>query len=211
MSEQEPSLHNAYALKTPEDSIRLYADWAKSYDEQFAEASGYVLPEVTAKEFLSGGGRGPVLDVGAGTGLLGVLLNAAGVRVLDATDISQEMLEQASRKDVYRDTIQADLTVGVPAPADSYAGIVSSGTFTHGHVGPEVIPGLLRIARRDALFALSINAAHYHAHGFAALFDDLQAQGQIKRFSRPEHRIYGPNNQGLNKDDTAFIAVFRKA
>ena len=138
MSEQEPSLHNAYALKTPEDSIRLYADWAKSYDEQFAEASGYVLPEVTAKEFLSGGGRGPVLDVGAGTGLLGVLLNAAGVRVLDATDISQEMLEQASRKDVYRDTIQADLTVGVSVPADSYAGIVSSGTFTHGHVGPAI-------------------------------------------------------------------------
>ena len=28
----EPNVHQAYALETPEDSKRLYASWASTYD-----------------------------------------------------------------------------------------------------------------------------------------------------------------------------------
>ncbi|MGR3616883.1 MAG: class I SAM-dependent DNA methyltransferase [Paracoccaceae bacterium] len=210
MGEQDTNLDNAYALETPDDSKKLYADWADTYDQEFAEASGYVLPQATAFEFLNAGGRGPVLDVGAGTGLLGMLLNKGGIRVIDATDISAEMLQVALKKDVYRDAIEADLTLGIPAPENSYAGVVSSGTFTHGHVGPEVIPALLRVARRDALFSLSINAEHFESHGFAAMFATLQTHGSIRHLKLPEHRIYSAGSTGAHKDDTAFIALFRK-
>lgn len=210
MSELKPSLDSAYSLRTPEDSRKLYADWASSYDEGFAQDSDYCLPQVTADVFAEAGGRGPVLDVGAGTGLLGAILSNRGYKVIDATDISAEMLQVASKKDVYRDTIVADLTLGIPAPEGSYSGVVSSGTFTHGHVGPEAIEGLLRVARRDALFALSINAAHFESHGFSRTFDDLLARGLIKRLSLPERKIYGPAHTGPHKDDAAFIALFRK-
>lgn len=210
MTRSKPDLDTAYALQSPGDSKRLYADWAETYDQDFAEDQKYLLPEITARAFVGAGGRGPVLDVGAGTGLCGQWLSQLGVRVLDATDISAEMLELASRKDVYRDCIEADLTEGIPMPQGSYTGVVSSGTFTHGHVGPDVLPHLLRVARRDALFALSINAQHYGAQGFATTFDQLIADGKIRDLSLPEHRIYGEGATGEHKDDTALIALFRK-
>ncbi len=158
MRDQKPDLSSAYALSSPEDSKRLYADWANTYDQSFAKDSRYQLHLLTARAFVQAGGRGPVLDAGAGTGLCGAELAALGTGPIDATDISPDMLAQALRKDVYRDVIEADLLEGLPVPPGSYAGVVSSGTFTCGHVGPEALPALLRAARPGAQFALSINA-----------------------------------------------------
>lgn len=44
MAEKPDKLDDAYALKTPEDSRRLYADWAASYDAEFAEAPATGCP-----------------------------------------------------------------------------------------------------------------------------------------------------------------------
>ena len=209
MSNQTPDLHAAYALKSPEDNKRLYAEWAGGYDDSFAALKDYHLHIHTARAFVSAGGQGPVLDVGAGTGLCGGILAGLGVGPIDATDISAEMLDQAMRKDIYRDAIIADLNGGLPVPRDSYAGIVSSGTFTHGHLGPEVLPALLRVARPGAQFALSINAKHFEAMGFADAFRHLQ-DGQISNFSLPEVRIYGELAAGPNSNDLALIALFEK-
>lgn len=209
MSDKPPNLHAAYALKSPEDNKRLYAEWAGDYDDSFAALEDYQLHIHTARAFVRAGGQGPVLDVGAGTGLCGSILAGLGVGPIDATDISAEMLDQAKRKDIYRDTIEADLNDGLPVPRESYAGVVSSGTFTHGHLGPEVLPALLRVARPGAQFALSINAKHFEAMGFAAALRNLE-QDQIGNLSLPEVRIYGELAAGPNKDDLARIALFEK-
>ncbi|WP_170382506.1 class I SAM-dependent DNA methyltransferase [Ruegeria atlantica] len=209
MSNKTPNLHTAYKLESPEEHKQLYAEWAGDYDESFATREDYQLHIHTARAFVAAGGQGPVLDVGAGTGLCGAVLARLGVGPIDATDISPEMLDQAMRKDIYRDAIEADLNQGIPVPADSYAGIVSSGTFTHGHLGPEALPSLLRIARPGAQFALSINAQHYEKLGFAETLHRL-AQGEIRNLALPEVRIYGDLASGPNKDDTALIALFER-
>lgn len=209
MSDKPPNLRAAYALKSPEDNKRLYAEWAGDYDDSFAALEDYQLHIHTARAFVGAGGQGPVLDVGAGTGLCGAILAGLGVGPIDATDISAEMLDQAMRKDIYRDAIEANLNQGLPVPRDSYAGIVSSGTFTHGHLGPEVLPALLRVARPGAQLALSINAKHFEAKGFADAFGQLE-QGQISNLSLPEVRIYGELAAGPNSDDIAVIALFEK-
>jgi len=206
----KPDLNAAYALKTPEDSRRLYAEWAGDYDASFAAREDYQLHIHTARAFVMAGGQGPVLDVGAGTGLCGAVLADLGVGPIDATDISAEMLDQAMRKDIYRDAIEADLNEGIPAPPDSYAGIVSSGTFTTGHVGPGAIDALLRIARRGAQFTLSINEHHYDTQRFAARFEALLREGRIIHLTLRRVRIYGDMAVGENKDDTALIALFEK-
>lgn len=210
MSDTKPDLHAAYALKSPEDHKRLYAEWAGDYDEGFAALEDYQLHINTARAFVGAGGQGPVLDVGAGTGLCGAVLGGLGVGPIDATDISAEMLDQAMRKDIYRDAIEANLNQGIPVPPDTYAGIVSSGTFTHGHLGPEALTALLRVARPGAQFALSINASHFDAQGFAATLGKLE-QGQIENLTLTETRIYGDLAAGPNKDDTAVIALFEKS
>ncbi len=209
MSKKAPDLHKAYALETPDDHKRLYAEWAGDYDDSFAAREDYQLHILTARAFVGAGGQGPVLDVGAGTGLCGKVLADLGVGPIDATDISSEMLEQAMRKDIYRDAIEADLNDGIPVPRESYSGIVSSGTFTHGHVGPEVIPALLRVARHGAQFALSINAKHFEVQGFSDALRALDGD-RINNLSLPEVRIYGDLAAGENKDDTAFVALFEK-
>ena len=210
MSDKTPNLHSAYALNTPEDSKRLYAEWAGNYDESFAALEDYQLHIHTARAFVSAGGQGPVLDVGAGTGLCGAVLAGLGVGPIDATDISAEMLDQAMRKDIYRDAIEADLNLGVPVPRESYSGVVSSGTFTHGHLGPEVLPALLRVARPGAQFSLSINAKHYASLGFADALRQLE-QDRIEHLTLSEVRIYGDLAAGPNKDDTALIALFERS
>lgn len=210
MTEKTPDVSDAYALDTPKAARQLYAGWAKSYDDSFANARGYLLPDLTARAFAEAGGCGPVLDVGAGTGLCGVALSGLGIAPVDATDISPDMLAQALRKDVYRDVIEADLNAGIPVPRQSYAGVVSSGTFTHGHLGPEVLPAILRVARSDAWFALSVNAAHYEEGGFSTAFDRLLRGQWITNLSLPEVRIYGEDAEGVHRNDTALIAVFQK-
>ncbi len=204
-----PDLDGAYALKTPEDSRKLYGDWAETYDETFAKASGYQMPEAVAEAFARAGGAGPVLDVGAGTGLVGVALQNLGVALIDGTDISAAMLAEAALKDCYENLFEGDLTAVLDVEDESYSGLVSAGTFTHGHVGPEAFDELLRVARPGATFALSINAEHFEARGFAAKFDALG--GQIKGLNLHETVIYSEARQDAHADDKALIAVFQKA
>lgn len=210
MSDMMPDVNAAYALETPEDHKRLYAEWAEDYDEGFAEQEYYQLHLHTACAYFRAGGQGPVLDAGAGTGLCGEALTDLGVGPVDAADISAEMLGQAMRKGIYRDAIEADLNRSIPVSSGKYSGVVSSGTFTIGHLGPEALPALLRVARPGALFAISINAEHFEAAGFSNALKTMEGS-QIRNLKLPEVRIYGRQAKGSNKDDTAYIALFKKA
>lgn len=207
-TEQNPNLDGAYALKTPEDSRKLYADWADTYDQTFAEAHDYCSPRLVAEAYRDVGGKGPVLDVGAGTGLCGEALADLGIGPVEATDISQEMLDVAEAKGIYTRLFTGDLTARLPVANGTYAGIISSGTFTNGHVGPQAFDELLRIARPGAQFALSINTEHYVAEGFEAKLAELS--DQITDLHLPVIRFYGEDATGEHKDDTGYVALFRK-
>lgn len=210
MDTPKQKLSDAYALTSPSDSRQFYGAWADSYDSEFAAGEGYTLPESVARAFSDAGGQGPILDVGAGTGLCGVALRRLGLEPVDATDISPAMLGRALHKDAYRDVIEADLTEGIPVPRGVYRGVVSSGTFTHGHLGPEVLPALLRTAAPGAPFALSVNARFFETAGFHQAFERLQNGQWIKDFSLEKVPIYGPAARGPHRNDTAFIALFQK-
>ena len=209
MSQDKLNTTAAYALQTPDDSRRLYADWADTYDDGFVTTQAYELHTHVAGAFVKAGGAGPVLDVGAGTGVCGVALSDLGITPLHATDISPEMLEVATSKQVYDISFVSDVTGPLPRPKTPYAGIVSSGTFTTGHVGPDALDNLLTIAAPGALFALSINARHFRSAGFEAKLANLS--GQIRNLSLPQVPIYGVGASGPHKDDIAVIALFHKA
>ena len=73
-------LDDAYSLKTPDDSKKLYKKWAKSYDNDFALNSNYLSPKKISNFFnsYSKNTDTPILDIGAGTGLVGELLYKTG-------------------------------------------------------------------------------------------------------------------------------------
>jgi predicted TPR repeat methyltransferase len=202
-------LDSAYALRSPDDNRRYYAGWATRYDADFAQAMAYRQPSLVADAFVAAGGRGPVLDVGAGTGLLGEALAAAGVGPVDGIDISPEMLEVARTKGCYRHLTVADLTQPLPPLAPPFAGMVSSGTFTHGHLGPEVLPPLIAVAAPGAVFALSIHEGVWEQHGFAAAFGTMSPL--ITGLSVTSAAIYATDAAGDHARDRSMIVTFRRA
>lgn len=210
MAQQKtPDVDAAYGLDGPEAAKRLYEGWAETYDTDFAAASGYRAPGVVAAAYAAAGGAGPVLDVGAGTGLVGEALATLGVGPVDATDLSPEMLEIARGKGVYRALIEADILQGLPVEPGRYAGMVSAGTFTHGHVGPEALDALLRAAAPGALFVLSVHEGVYAPAGFEAKLDALGEA--ITALSLTPERIYAEGSDSPHADDRMFLVAFRKA
>ncbi|KIC50175.1 hypothetical protein RA29_08715 [Tateyamaria sp. ANG-S1] len=205
---KDPSLDAAYALETPEDSKQLYASWADSYDSDFARISDYILPEAVARHFVNIGGFGPVLDVGAGTGLCGTALRARGIEDIDGTDISADMLKVAKTKGIYRTTRVENLFDGLATPHGPYQGAVSSGTFTNGHVGPNGIKPILAAVRSGGRVVISVNTKHYAAAGFEDIFAQLETE--IDDLTTTEAAIYGPSASGDHAKDTALLVAFRR-
>lgn len=204
-------LDGAYSLRTPEDNARYYDAWAARYDAEFADSHGYVYPQAVARAFAAAAGPqdAPVLDIGAGTGLVGLALRAAGVAApVDGLDISPGMLALAAAKGACRATIEADLTAALPIADAVYGGLVSSGTFTHGHVGPVCLPELLRVARPGALWVLGIHAGVFDTAGFGSAFASLVAEGCITPVDFRRVAIYAGAAHD-HAEDRALVAVFR--
>ncbi|WP_323770535.1 class I SAM-dependent methyltransferase [Antarctobacter sp.] len=206
--QDDPDLETAYGLETPDDNRRLYAQWAATYDVEFAVDMDYMLPLHVAEAYAAAGGQGPVIDLGAGTGLLGAALNSCRVGPVEATDLSQEMLDVAAKKGLYGRLFTGDLLDRLPVDDGAYAGAVSSGTFTHGHVGPEALDEVLRVVRPGGIVALSINAEHWAAKGFAARFDALGPR--VSDLSLREVRIYGPESTGPHAKDLSQVVTFTR-
>ncbi|MFQ3301701.1 MAG: putative TPR repeat methyltransferase [Planktomarina sp.] len=209
---KKPELDTAYSLKSPEDNKRLYAKWAQTYDHEFADHMGYALPARVADTFVSvvGSGEiGRVLDVGAGTGLVGQRLAAHGLVRIDALDISVEMLTVAASKGCYNAMIEGDLMGCLPIAADTYDFIISAGTFTHGHVDAAALDELLRITKPGALFCLSINSAYFVPAGFEGAFEGLA--GRIQNLELRPVQFYLEEVSGPHAKDHGVIALFRKS
>ena len=208
MSEQNETkkhinLQKAYNLSSPEDNVDFYRSWAEDYDTDFAGVMDYILPYQVATQFIKLNGKGPVLDVGAGTGLLGIEISKLSKIEMHATDISEEMLLVAEKKGIYSKSIVGDLTKGLPILDNTYNGIVSSGTFTHGHVGPEALFEITRILSKGGLAVLSVNSEHWHSLGFDDVLEMLKETGLVANVT--EVRIYGDKCESDTKDDTAYL------
>ncbi|MFN6978469.1 MAG: class I SAM-dependent DNA methyltransferase [Gemmobacter sp.] len=205
----DDDLDGAYALDGPAAVRAYYADWAARYDGGFAAAHGYALPAAVAAAYAAAGGTGPVLDVGAGTGLLAEALVRQGVGPVDGVDLSPEMLAQAAAKGVYRTLVEGDVTRPLPLADGQYAGVVSSGTFTAGHVGPAAIPVLMRLAAPGALFCLSVHERVWDSRGFPAAFAALGRA--IADFEARAVPVYAGQAAGAHAADRAHLVRFRKA
>jgi predicted TPR repeat methyltransferase len=156
-SHDNDHLDAVYAAKGPADIARLYDAWAGSYDADMAKA-GYRHPAIAtallARHLPKG--AAPVLDAGAGTGLVGEWLGILGYPEVEALDISEGMLAVARAKGVYRALHVGVLGGDLPFPQGHFAGLVCAGVLTTGHVGAEALPGLLAVTRPGGVLALTV-------------------------------------------------------
>lgn len=201
-------LDRAYDIAGPDDARRLYGAWAETYDDHFGAGWGYVAPREIARLFRDEmePGHQPVLDAGAGTGLLAE--NLPGIEI-DAVDITPEMLAKAEAKGLYRSRILADLTRPLDIADQSYGGVISCGTFTHGHVGPECLDELLRITRPGALFCCGTIAPVLDGAGFGSALARLVARDLISPVRFREIEIYEGADHS-HADDRGLVILFNK-
>jgi SAM-dependent methyltransferase len=185
-------VRRARSISSVEQAAALYAEWAPTYDADVFGELGFTGSARIA-ELLVGfmpDPTLPVIDLGCGTGAVGRRLRQLGVTVVDGVDLSPEMLAVAAGSCAYRRLTVADLHGLDDQPSATYGASVSAGTFTTGHVGPEVVPRLLDLLRPDGIVAWVIALAVWprfeHVLATSELVVLHQSVEAIRRDGPPE-------------------------
>ena len=209
-SKGQSLLENAYKLATPDDNKIYYDEFASSYDAEFANALGWHYPKAIAAIYLNQATKQdlPIADIGCGIGLVAEALQCSAEDI-DGIDISEEMLNRAKEKGLYRSTIKADLTARPETIMNCYGAVISAGTFTSGHLGSEQLEPLLDIARTGALFVIGVNKVFFVKAGFEPVIQNMRARGAISDLSMVEIPMY--DHAGHDHSlDKAYALCFRK-
>ena len=206
MVQEESSafLHKVYTAKNNRDLKKAYDQWAEKYDAHVT-AFGYKIPAVAAGLF----GKyvtpetTPILDAGAGTGLMGSILDALGYRGQIGIDISAGMLNKANERDVYKNLHQMVLGEKLDFPSNHFGACQSIGVFTAGHAPASAFDELVRVLCSGGYIIFSLLEDVYiskrYKDKFAALENDgkWQLMEKTKKFpglplEDPDlfHRVY---------------------
>jgi len=176
MVSDNKTLDKVYTAQNHEDLMDAYKDWAADYDADTVGSFGYVAHIATAKalEKAMENRDCRILDAGCGTGLVGEVLQEMGYTNMDALDYSQEMLEEARTKKVYREHMQADLSKPLDIQDNAYDAIVCTGTFTYGHVDAKAFDELVRITKPEGVIVFTIRDGAYQDYGYRKRMIDLE-------------------------------------
>ncbi len=189
-------LGKVYGSGGADDLARLYDGWATTYDAEMARV-GYRHPTIALALLARHLPRGaqPVLDAGAGTGLLGEWLGIMGYSHVEALDLSAGMLAVAASKGCYAALHQAALGGPLPFSDGHFAGIVAAGVFSTGHVGAEGLDELIRICRPGGIIVLTVKNTLWEA-GFAARIAQLEGAGRVSRVEETAPYVSMPGEAG---------------
>lgn len=183
-----------YDAQAPEEVAALYDRWAGSYDAEMAQA-GYRHPAVVlallARHLPAG--AGPVLDAGCGTGALGAMLGILGFDPVEGLDLSEGMLAVAAKKGGYARLHRLALGGPLPFADAAFAGIVSAGVFTTGHVGPDGVDELIRATRQGGVLVLTVKTTLWDG-GFAAHLAGLS--DRVEEVARTAPYVSMPGEEG---------------
>ncbi len=115
------------------DIKSFYDEWSQSYEEEVTE-QGYATPKRCADALAASVDDldGPVLDFGCGTGISGEALAGAGFAEIDGCDISEQMLEAARKKNLYRRLWVSEEANPVAFPPGTYRHITAVGVISAG-------------------------------------------------------------------------------
>ncbi|XP_058961457.2 methyltransferase-like protein 27 [Pocillopora verrucosa] len=177
---------------SPNEVIRLFDEWAEQYDQIMQEPEYNVprpfvrhfdatvcnlFPDVDKKSF-------KVLDVAAGTGLLGLELNKLGYTYIDALDMSQEMLNRAKNKKVYTKLICTavnDQQINGIETAE-YDALTCSSAVCAGQVQPSAFSEMLMMVKSGGL--LCFNISFLEERNYIQKFKELEEAGRWRLLNK---------------------------
>lgn len=179
-------VHRVYHASNDKEVAAVYAEWAASYDTDMGSSSvDYVAPQVVAAALVENLDdlHTNFLDAGCGTGLAGLAVAArlgqrksssqAHTFTIDGVDLSDSMLEVASKTKIYRNLKQANLNEPLPSTDSSYDAVFCVGALTHGHIKAGAIGEFARVTRTNGVIAATVLEDIWDSGGYRAEVDRL--------------------------------------
>ncbi len=170
-------LRKAYTAKSREEVSGCYDAWAEDYETHMKNV-GYLHPAMVAALLARHvtAGAGPILDAGAGTGIMAEILTALGYPEVAGFDGSKRMLDAAASKDVYVELRHMYLGAALDYPDDRFAAVVSAGVFTQGHAPLSSLDELVRVTRAGGHLVFSVGPAYLDGP-FRKTREELEGKG----------------------------------
>ena len=189
-------VERVYASRSNEELAANYDAWAQTYEEDTINNWGRRDPQVCVDVFVRHvPPDAKVLDAGAGTGLVGVLLAERGFTSLVGVDLSDGMLREARSKGVYRELHKMVLGERLEFPDSLFDAVISVGVFTQGHAGPEAFDEIIRVVRPGGKIAFGLRTDVYEEQGFDAKQDELERNRKWRLIERSEPFVGMPKGQ----------------
>ena len=160
-----------------EDLRDVYKEWAPDYDNDNDNLLGTVSQPLSVKifqEYMKDNSV-RIIDVGCGTGLVGVELKNSGFTNFDGIDISGEMVEIAKHRG-YSKLSVGSLNSSLPFENNAYDAAFCVGVFTHGHVGSDRLKELVRIVKTGGIICFTINEGVFESYGFNSEIKRLESE-----------------------------------
>jgi predicted TPR repeat methyltransferase len=180
-NEMEDKLSWIYSVQDNRELAAKYAQWAKDYDAELERDYEWRGPQRTGEMLVKHVPRAArILDAGAGTGLMGVVLRELGYDNLVAMDLSVEMLDRARKKDIYREYHQMVMGEPLAFASDSFDAVVSTGVLTTGHAPPGSLDELVRINRPGGHILFTLRTDVFEEQGFKVKQQALEAESKWK-------------------------------
>ena len=183
MSHSKSELDGAVAKLTamqPGDSAHeTYQAWAPNYEADLIGNYGYQAHTIAA-EALSQHidvRTASIADLGCGTGLVAVALEALGSTCVDGFDASDNMLAIARDKRCYRELVKVDLTDPESMPSAQYDAAIAVGVFGAGHVGPAHLACFFQPVKSGGFVVLYANGIPFVEDNYPAHLKQLEADG----------------------------------
>ncbi|MDO5625266.1 MAG: methyltransferase domain-containing protein [Pseudomonadota bacterium] len=139
----------------------VFDGMAPGYDLHMVRQLGYRLPERVAQALLAlyPDRRFNLLDLGCGTGLLGLYLGRIEGHII-GVDLSQPMIEQAARHQVYSRFHQVNLLDALrDTPSEHYEAVACLDTLIYAGELPPVVDGAHRVLKPGGHFIFSCESA----------------------------------------------------
>ena len=157
----------------------FYAQWALSYDQEVGE-NGYITP-LRIAEALARHVKDlsiPILYYGYGTGISGQAFQEAEFFTIDGVDISDEMLEVAAQKKIYRRLEVFAPETGPDVKLGAYNIIAAVGVIGAGAAPLAVLDQIMALLAPKGLLVFSFNDHTLEDPAYDGRVENYVKQGQ---------------------------------
>ncbi|KAK3873955.1 hypothetical protein Pcinc_021068 [Petrolisthes cinctipes] len=178
---------------TPEQVAAKYDDWSSNYEEMLNNR--YKAPHIAVDEIANLVPEDQrknirVMDVAAGTGLVGIKLREIGFKNIDALEPSEGMIQLLKDTGVYNLKYQEFIGHGKSTvPADTYDLVVIAGGMGHSHIPVSGVDDLVRVAKPGGLVVIVmrlefLTAVEEYRDKLEPYLDQLEQRGVWHKESR---------------------------